>query len=47
MYGYKSDHYFISVEIEKNSFARGKGFFKLNTSLLLDKDYVELIRKLI
>jgi hypothetical protein len=33
--------------IEKNSFARGKGFFKLNTSLLLDKDYVELIRKLI
>ena len=47
IYGYKSDHSFISVEIEKNSFARGKGFFKLNTSLLLDKDYVELIRKLI
>ena len=47
IYGYKSDHSFISVEIEKNSFARGKGFFKLNTSLLLDKDYIELIRKLI
>jgi hypothetical protein len=47
IYGYKSDHSFISVEIEKNSFARGKGFSKLNTSLLLDKDYVELIRKLI
>jgi hypothetical protein len=44
IYGYKSDHSFISVEIEKNSFARGKGFFKLNTSLLLDKDYIELIK---
>jgi hypothetical protein len=44
IYGYKSDHSFISVEIEKNSFARGKGFFKLSTSLLSDKDYVELIR---
>jgi exonuclease III len=27
IYGYKSDHSFITVEIEKNSFARGKGFF--------------------
>jgi hypothetical protein len=44
IYGYKSDHSFISVEIEKNSFARGEGFFKLSTSLLSDKDYVELIR---
>lgn len=42
IYGYKSDH---SFKIEKNSFARGRGFFKLNTSLLLDKDYVELIRQ--
>ena len=47
IYGYKSDHSVISVEIENNSFARGKGFFKHNTSLLLDKDYIELIRKLI
>ena len=47
IYGYKSDHSFISVEIEKNSFAQGKDFFKLSTSLLLDTDYIELIRKLI
>ena len=45
--GYKTDHSFISLAIAKNTVKRGPGFFKLNTSLLLDNMYVEKIKALI
>ena len=45
--GYRTDHSFISLEISKNTQDRGPGFFKLNTGLLLDNDYVNKIKNLI
>ena len=45
--GFRTDHSFISLEISKNVINRGPGFFKLNTSLLFDKDYVEIIKNVI
>ena len=45
--GFRSDHSFIIIEIAQNIVDRGPGYFKLNTSLLLDKFYVEKIKNLI
>ena len=45
--GFRTDHSFISLKICKKSVDRGPGFFKLNTSLLLDRDYVSKIKLLI
>jgi exonuclease III len=36
---YKSDHCLVSMNLNLNTVAKGPGFFKLNNSLLLDKDY--------
>ena len=44
-YGFRSDHSYISILIKQNTIDRGPGFFKLNTSLLLDKHYTDLIKK--
>ena len=35
-YGFKSDHSFLSLEIDKQQLKKGKDFYKLNTSLLLE-----------
>ena len=45
--GYRSDHDMVVLKIEVESFKRGPGFWKLNTSLLRDKDYVEKMNKLL
>ena len=45
--GLHSDHSIISVEIGENLTARGKGFWKVNSSLLHEKDYVYDIKKVI
>ena len=42
--GFKTDHSMITLNISLHSNPRGPGFWKLNTSLLADKDYVDLIR---
>ncbi len=39
--GYKSDHSVVSIELDLASQPRGKGFWKLNTNLLTDMDYIE------
>ncbi len=39
--GFRSDHSMITLDIDFNAQERGKGFWKLNTSLLSDKDYVD------
>ena len=44
---YKSDHRPISIELDFSSFTRGKGYWKLNDSLLTDVDYVNEIKKTI
>ena len=43
--GYKSDHSKVSLNIDLISLTRGPGYFKLNNSLLLDKDYQETVKK--
>ena len=43
--GYRTDHSFISMELNLNNCnTRGRGFFKMNTSLLLDQDYINIIK---
>ena len=42
-----SDHSPIILEIDFAKFQRGKGFWKFNNSLLTDKNYVDLIKKII
>jgi hypothetical protein len=47
MPGVHSDHSIISVEIGKNLETRGKGFWKFNSSLLHDPDYVFEVKNII
>ena len=42
-----SDHSPISLEIDFSRFKRGRGFWKMNNSLLSDKDYVDIIKNTI
>ena len=45
--GYKTDHSLISIHLANNANPRGPDFWKLNTSFLLDEEYVGLIKKTI
>ena len=45
--GYRTDHSFVKITFSKDAQNRGPGFFKLNTSLLLQKGYVDKIKALI
>lgn len=42
-----TDHQAISLKIGGRNYNRGKGYFKLNNSILEDSDYKELIKKII
>lgn len=44
---YRSDHSPVVLTCKINEFIKGKGFWKFNTSLLLDKDYIELTKQVI
>ena len=43
----KIDHSLILIHLASNNKPRGPGFWKLNTSFLLDSEYIELIKKTI
>ena len=45
--GYKTDHSMITLQISLHSNKRGRGFWKLNTSLLKDIEYVNWIKLII
>ena len=45
--GYKTDNSLIEIKIALHSNMRGPGFWKLNTSLLTEIDYVNQIRTVI
>ena len=45
--GYKTDHSMITLQISLHSNKRGRGFWKLNTSLLKDIEYVNRIKLII
>ena len=44
---YKTDHFLITIHLASNNKPRFPGFWKLNTSFLLDSKYIELIKKTI
>ena len=43
-FGFKTDHSLISINLATHSNQWGPGYWKLNTSLLSDNDYVNKIR---
>ena len=45
--GYSTDHSLITIHLAGNNNPRGPGFWKLNTSFLLDSEYIEIIKKTI
>ena len=45
--GYRTDHSLITIHLAGNNNPRGPGFWKLNTSFLLDSEYIEIIKKTI
>ena len=45
--GYRSDHSMVTMELSLTNQKRGKGFYKMNTSLLNDEKYVQIIENTI
>ena len=45
--GYRTDHSAIVLKLRLSNFKRGPGLWRFNTSLLEDKDYVDLIKNII
>ena len=45
--GYRTDHSMVTLKIDILKQARGKGFFKINNSLLQHEDFSAVIRKVI
>ena len=43
--GVQSDHSFITLQVDFNKFTRGRGYWKLNNSLLKDSAYREVVKK--
>ena len=41
---FKSDHSLVSVNIDLLNLTRGPGYFRLNNSLLLDKEYQGIVK---
>ena len=44
-FGYRSNHSLTGLELDVINTERGKGFWKFNSSLLQDPEYVTLIKK--
>ena len=45
--GYRTDHSSVELELKLSDFKRGKGFWKMNNSLLKDKEYVTKVKQTI
>ena len=45
--GYRSDHSILELSFSVSKFKRGKGTWKLNTSFLKEKEFVDLVKKCI
>ena len=46
-HGYRTDHSMVSIVLNNNYEKPGKGFWKLNVSLLSDPDYIKMVKKTI
>ena len=44
---YRTDHSSVELELKLSDFKRGKGFWKMNNSLLKDKEYVNKVKQTI
>ena len=44
--GIQSDHSIISIKIDFSKFIRGRGFWKLNNSLLKDPSYIKVVKNI-
>ena len=42
--GFRSDHSYVSIDLQLNPIEKGRGYWKMNTSLLTDIEYVRLIK---
>lgn len=42
--GYRSDHSAVILELKFNTFQRGRGLWKFNNSLLIDKTYIQKVK---
>ena len=42
---FKSDHKPIMITLDFDKFLRGKGYWKFNNALLMDREYIDLIKK--
>ena len=40
-----TDHYMVQITLQTEFSTRGKGYWKFNTSLLKDKDYIKLVKR--
>jgi hypothetical protein len=45
--GFKSDHDYITMKLKLTNIRRGKGCWKFNNKLLLDREYVSMVKRLI
>ena len=46
-YGYKTDHSLFEMNIKINEVPRGRGYWKFNSNLLHDKEYVNKVNDII
>ena len=45
--GYRSDHSILEMQLNIDNFTRGCGIWKFNNSLLKNKDYLDMVNKVI
>ena len=45
--GYRTDHSILQLTLQQSKFERGRGYWKLNTNLLTNKNYLDLVHQII
>lgn len=41
---YRLDYFLVVLFIKKNEFLKGKGLWKFNNFLLIDKEYIKIVK---
>ena len=45
--GYRTDHSGVTLQLRLNQNDRGRSYWKFNNSLLKDREYIQLVKKVI
>lgn len=45
--GYRTDHSILQLTLQQSKFEKGRGYWKLNTNLLTNKNYLDLVHQII